>query len=1132
MKLRKALPLLLLIVFSWPVEVKAKLDVTSQLDYCVEKTRTLLLRICDKDSLFMPKHVLHGEQQWSLVEATKENWVAGFWPGILWQVYGVTGDEKFKTQAERYTAALEYLSNQPAYDHDLGFVMFNSFGNGWKYGCESEYESVILRSARQLSKLFNPKVGTILSWPREVKPRDWPHNTIMDNMMNLELLYWASNHCDSPKERDYFQTIATRHAETTMANHFRKDGSCYHVAVYDTIDGHFIKGVTHQGYSDSSMWSRGQSWAIYGYTMVYRYTHDRRFLVHAQKVADIYLKRLAETSDDWIPFWDFDDPAISVRKPKEAVPKDASAACVTASALLELCQYVDIEKGRSYRQAAESMLESLSSERYQSGSANEAFLLHSTGHKPNNSEIDASLIYADYYYLEALIRLSVLYKQDGVDRWLQYVKEKPDWLVSRLQMYWTTHATDVFVRGEAFSHPGGERANVPTVKFNGTRSTASEYNRPSLENVVPYDDDEQGSVTFISRQTGKMEKTNPSKTGCNIASLNRQILTIARDALYIYRFTADSAYLNLCLPVFDTFMRGIAARNVPTDLNNGHQQTLVGMTTFEVIHEDAIMECVEMYNMCKQLKLQKSDWDVYDAAFKKWADNIIANGVPHNNWDIIQAKFIAKIASVLEDDSAYTDRRGRQFYLSCVTDKNSIRQWSMKKLADYGFDEGTGIWNESPGYSMNVVNDFAMMANDFDRDYGIDFFTSIPVLTKALKALPQYLFPNRMIAGFGDTHPGFIDQRGVKAWMKYLVRHGSQTDEAAKLMTAMRTDAPDSLAERYASRMFYAPRVSWAVLRSGMNPRHDLMASINGSLGNHQHANGISVELYGKGYVLAPDGGIGKDLYSGLDYAEYYSQFPAHNTVCVNGRSSYPVMMSNHAFEIVGKGEQEVGKGVMMEYVTMSFIEPETQTEQQRTIAVVKTSETGGYYVDIFRSRGDKFNDYFYHNLGQTMTLTASDGSALNLQPTEELAFAGGNLYAYSYIWNKQSVITSKDVKATFQIDNGPRMTMWMQGATERTVFSALSPVNMEYERLRNMPYNISKQPVLTFVARQQGEAWTRPFVAIIEPSDEREPSEIASVEFFKPKGKADVGILVKLKDGRSQRIVASDKGKFKITIE
>ena len=229
----------------------------------------------------------------------------------------------------------------------------------------------------------------MLSWPRHVKDYGG-HNTIMDNMINLELLFWAAEHGGSQRLKD----MAVSHAETTMKNHFRPDGSCYHVAVYDTLDGHFIKGVTHQGYADNSMWSRGQAWAIYGYTMVYRYTHEQRFLDFAQKVADVYLRRLKETSNDWVPQWDMDAPSGSA--------KDASAACVVASALIELDGYA---KGKGYRQAAEEMLSQLSSENYQSRDKNVAFLLHSTGHHPAGSEIDASIVYADYYYLEALLRL-------------------------------------------------------------------------------------------------------------------------------------------------------------------------------------------------------------------------------------------------------------------------------------------------------------------------------------------------------------------------------------------------------------------------------------------------------------------------------------------------------------------------------------------------------------------------------------------------------------------------------------------------------------------------------------------------------------------------------------------------------
>ena len=260
------------------------------------------------------------------------------------------------------------------------------------------------------------------------------------------------------------------------------------------------------------------------------------------------------------------------------------------------------------------------------------------------------------------------------------------------------------------------------------------------------------------------------------------------------------------------------------------------------------------------------------------------------------------------------------------------------------------------------------------------------------------------------------------------------------------------------------------------------------------HANGISMELYGKGYPLAPDAGIGRTLYSGLDYLEYYSQFPAHNTVCVDGVSSYPVMKSNHSFEVRScypASEEKAGIVPGITYTDLLFREPESRADQLRTMGIVTTGSESGYYVDIFRSRkergGDKMHDYFYHNLGQTMTLTAADGTYRNLQPTEEVAFAGANLYADSYIYNKKSATTDRDLLATYTMTrpDGDDISMkqWMKGSPEREVFTALSPMTEGLCRIKDMPYDIKETPTLTYVARQQGEAWERPFVSIFEPS-------------------------------------------------
>lgn len=754
-----------------------------------------------------------------------------------------------------------------------------------------------------------------------------------------------------------------------------------------------------------------------------------------------------------------------------------------------------------------------------------------------------------------------------IENVMSQVDKQPDWLYSRLQMFWKTNASDVFVNGEAFAHPGGERAAEPTVKYNGTRGFESQYNRPKLEDLVPYDDDEQGNVTYVNKVTGKMEKTSPAKTGCNIAGVNRYIIGIARDAARIYAATGDMRYGQMAAKVFDVYMKGIAYRNVPIDLNHGHQQTLVGMTTFEVIHEDVINELTQMYPLIKPLV--KDDQAVIESGFKKWAENIIANGVPHNNWNLFQADFIVKIALVLQDNQAYADGKGKQYYLDYIVNQNSIRQWSMNKLIDFGFDSNSKTWYESPGYSTTVLSSICDFANMLDEKAGIDLFKLRPILTEAVKTSAEYLFPNRMIAGFGDTHPGYLNTGGINQVLKYATRHKNKNliSEMNLLKNAVAPKAPISEIEAYTSTLFYAPNVSWIAMRSGMDKQHDLMASINASLGNHQHANGISLELYGKGYVLGPDAGIGRTLYSGLDYLEYYSQMPAHNTVVVDGVSSYPVMMSQHAFKVVASypevsKEQPASKKLSekklsiqkdselkdkITYATVSFIEPETQAQQQRTTAIVKTSAKGGYYIDVFRSKkkegGDKTHDYFYHNLGQEMkVMDATSGQPLDMKPTEELAFAGGHLYAYSYIYDKKSAEMQNGVKTQFvtkilddkvvEAMDGQReitMTMWMKKDENRTIFQALSPVNLEYERMPNQPYKVDEQPVLTFVARQKGEAWNHPFVCVYEPSSDAEPGDIASVDYFTPSEPSAVGIIVKLKDGTEQRIVCSENGKVQI---
>lgn len=388
---------LIIAMVSFQRKEEESFSTDKNLDYCVAQANKTLSVL--PNGLTIPRNVAPGSKDWNTVGY--KDWTSGFWPGILWYLYEYTGDAKWKVQADKYSRFLTPLSVSPALDHDLGFQVYSSFGNGYRLTQNKEYMDIVLKTSDTLATLYNPKVGTILSWPEMVKKMNWPHNTIVDNMINLEMLFEASKNGGNK----HLYKMAVKHAETTMKNQFRKDYSVYHVVVYDTVTGKKIKGVTHQGYSDSSMWARGQGWAIYGYTMVYRETKDPKFLKFAHKVAKVYLNRLPK---DLIPYWDFDAPKIVNE------PRDASASALVASALIELSTYTkDKTLAKTYLDKAEAMLAELSSKRYQSGDVNSAFLLHSTGHYPNKTEIDYSIIYADYYYIEALLRLKKL--KEGKD---------------------------------------------------------------------------------------------------------------------------------------------------------------------------------------------------------------------------------------------------------------------------------------------------------------------------------------------------------------------------------------------------------------------------------------------------------------------------------------------------------------------------------------------------------------------------------------------------------------------------------------------------------------------------------------------------------------------------------------------
>jgi unsaturated chondroitin disaccharide hydrolase len=361
------------------------------LDYAFSLVNKTLAAL--PDTALMPVSTKPDGVSW--MTAGIYDWRSGFFPGCLWMAYIYRPDDSLKAAASKWTEKLEPVKDYSG-NHDVGFMIFSSYGNGYRLTGNKKYREVILRAARSLAKRYKPSVGLIQSWNAD---RRWQYPVIIDNMMNLEILFWAAKNGGDPD----LYAIAETHALNTLKNHVRPDGSTWHVVDYDPATGNIRGKYTHQGFADSSTWSRGQAWGVYGFTMVYRETKNPLFLNTAKKLADYFISHLPR---DFIPFWDFQGPGI----PNE--PRDSSAAAIASSGLLELSVLAgNANDENRYRQAALNLLSALCSPIYMTEEGSGAAILrHATGSKPHNSDVDGSLIYGDYYFLEALLRYKGILK--------------------------------------------------------------------------------------------------------------------------------------------------------------------------------------------------------------------------------------------------------------------------------------------------------------------------------------------------------------------------------------------------------------------------------------------------------------------------------------------------------------------------------------------------------------------------------------------------------------------------------------------------------------------------------------------------------------------------------------------------
>lgn len=383
--------------------------IETNVDFAAKQMHQLLNNIGEPDGKNYPRTT---DRQGNLVCTSIHDWTPGFFSGGLWYLYELTGDKKWEKQAEKWTWPLEshqYFKG----NHDIGFMMYCSYGNAQRLSPQEKYENILVESANSLCTRFYAPVQAIESWDyrKAWDGSEWFYPVIIDNMMNLELLFYASR---VTGDRKYYD-VAVAHANTTLKYHFRDDHSSYHVVNYDTITGKPLHRQTCQGYSDNSTWSRGQAWAVYGYTMMYRETKNETYLKAAQNFAGYFLGHLPE---DLVPLWDFNAGQEGFHPNGNSYAtinrdnvRDASAAAIVCSALFELGE---LSKNKMYTQKAVEMLKSLSSPGYRAplGENGGFLIMHCTGSLPHKAEIDVPLIYADYYYLEALTRYKRLLMQD------------------------------------------------------------------------------------------------------------------------------------------------------------------------------------------------------------------------------------------------------------------------------------------------------------------------------------------------------------------------------------------------------------------------------------------------------------------------------------------------------------------------------------------------------------------------------------------------------------------------------------------------------------------------------------------------------------------------------------------------
>lgn len=752
----------------------------------------------------------------------------------------------------------------------------------------------------------------------------------------------------------------------------------------------------------------------------------------------------------------------------------------------------------------------------------------------------------------------------NVDKYVDIHVNDPEWIISRMQMYWKKKYTTPVVIGAHYAYAKGE-APVPTVRYTGGRDWATDYSTPKLEQIKPYMDYRDDEIFLQNnKKPGKPWEWVPnSKTAQQIESINVSIMNKAMESAFIYWLTNDEKYARFSKDIFMKYIEGMYYREAPITEKDHRNSHLLGLTSFEVIHERVVTPMTLCYDfLYSYLKKSDVDFGMIHSVFQRFADQIIKNGVANNNWNIFQARFVIYLALLLDEDTAYKNGKGKEYYINTILNENSLRQKALRDVCST-YDQQTGIWNESCGYAVNVTKDLLEVLFLIDGLDNKNILKDFTIVEKAAWATFEYLLPDNRTTAFGDSGYALLPFSTFESLLSFYRKYGEKQKEeqlTAVLLQQInvglyKRDNSVSLyrlfnyvdelllvtpgAHSLYSNAFYAPNVNLFIQRNGMDKESGLACVNSGTGYNHNHHNGINMELYGKGFALGVDPGRGTSYWVS-DHTDYYGKAVSHNTVVIDGISSN----SSRRLQPGEKSEvhkvlsyypeinkKDAGEKYRLSYVDNQYMEEKTNSKQRRLTGILRTGENSGYFVDIFRSHrmggGDKMHDYFYHNLGQSLELFDLDDKKINLQKTEELSSKEGLVKGYDFFTNKRKVLLDKDFRGVFSLDIDGKpsvcMDVWMKGYDGRSIYVVDSPKSLK--GLRGvLPSKQENMVIPTLIARQEGEAWNRPFVAVYEPYMKSDGKSIKKVDFLRLDNEESIAVDVVMTDNSNDLVLNNVK--------